>query len=81
MGYGRILLYSVFNDYKGKILNLHVSGQNIPAMKMYENLGFTIKESLIYYTFKWVLAEFTISIVRLVPRRLAPALIMETAVS
>lgn len=53
-GYGKALIKDFLWNYvnSGKEIILHVSSQNIPAIKCYQSCGFVIKESIDYYAKK-----------------------------
>ena len=62
-GYARLLLTELIQDWKNDSLNnshdntiipliLHVSGSNMPAVRLYKSSGFVVREELKYYNVK-----------------------------
>ena len=62
-GYARLLLTELIQDWKNDSLNnshdntiipliLHVSGSNMPAVRLYKSSGFVVREEVKYYNVK-----------------------------
>lgn len=64
-GYARLLLAELIQDWKNDSLNnngddniipliLHVSGSNMPAVRLYKSSGFVVREEVKYYSVKYI---------------------------